>query len=67
MLFWEFLTGHKAHEQLARAELDPGQSQRLDPGVLTSRPPELYYPPPGHKSASVTLDVQIQHGTADTG
>ena len=41
------------------ARLDPGQSQRLDLGVITSSPPELYCTLPGHKSAGMTLDIQI--------
>jgi hypothetical protein len=40
--------------------LDPGQSQPLDLGVITSSPPELYCTLPGHKSAGMTLDIQIQ-------
>jgi hypothetical protein len=40
--------------------LDPGQSQRLDLGAITSSPPELYCTLPGHKSAGMTLDIQIQ-------
>jgi nitrite reductase (NO-forming) len=40
--------------------LNPGQSQRLDLGVITSSPPELYCTLPGHKSAGMTLDIQIQ-------
>lgn len=40
--------------------LDPGQSQRLDLGVIMSSPPELYCTLPGHKSAGMTLDIQIQ-------
>jgi nitrite reductase (NO-forming) len=40
--------------------LDPGQSQRLDLGVTTSSLPELYCTLPGHKSAGMTLDIQIQ-------
>jgi hypothetical protein len=40
--------------------LDPGQAQRLDLGVMTSSLPELYCTLPGHKSAGMTLDVQIQ-------
>jgi nitrite reductase (NO-forming) len=47
--------------------LDPGKSQRLDLGVITSHLPELFCTLPGHKSAGMTLDVQIQHRTADTG
>jgi nitrite reductase (NO-forming) len=31
--------------------LDPGQSQRLDLGVITSSPAELYCTLPDHKSA----------------
>jgi hypothetical protein len=45
--------------------LDPGQSQRLDLGVITSSPPELSCTLPGHKSAGMTLDIQIQD-RADT-
>jgi nitrite reductase (NO-forming) len=40
--------------------LDPGQSQPLDLGVITSSPPDLYCTLPGHKSAGMTLDIQIQ-------
>jgi nitrite reductase (NO-forming) len=40
--------------------LDPGQSQRLDLGVITSTPPEPYCTLPGHKSAGMTLDITIQ-------
>jgi nitrite reductase (NO-forming) len=40
--------------------LGPDQSQRLDLGVITSSPPELYCTLPGHKSAGMTLDIQIQ-------
>jgi nitrite reductase (NO-forming) len=47
--------------------LDPGESQRLDLGVITNQPPELYCTLPGHKSAGMTLDVQIQPGTANAG
>jgi nitrite reductase (NO-forming) len=39
--------------------LDPGQSQRLDLGVIRSSLPELYCTLPGHKSAGMTLDIQI--------
>jgi hypothetical protein len=46
--------------------LDPGQSQRLDLGVLTSHPRQLYCTLPGHNPAGMTLDIQIQHRTADT-
>jgi uncharacterized cupredoxin-like copper-binding protein len=38
----------------------PGQSQRLDLGVITSSPPELSCTLPGHKSAGMTLDIEIQ-------
>jgi nitrite reductase (NO-forming) len=47
--------------------LDPGQSQRLDLGVITSHAPEVYCTLPGHRSAGMTLDVQIQPGTANAG
>jgi nitrite reductase (NO-forming) len=40
--------------------LDPGQSQRLDLGVITSSPPELYCTLPGHQAAGMTLDITIQ-------
>jgi nitrite reductase (NO-forming) len=40
--------------------LDPGQSQRLDLGVITTSPPELYCTLPGHQSAGMTLDIQIE-------
>jgi nitrite reductase (NO-forming) len=46
--------------------LDPGQSQRLDLGVITNHPRTLYCTLPGHKPAGMTLDIQIQHRTADT-
>jgi nitrite reductase (NO-forming) len=45
--------------------LEPNQSQRLDLGVITSSLPELYCTLPGHKSAGMTLDIQIQDN-ADT-
>jgi nitrite reductase (NO-forming) len=47
--------------------LDPGQSQRLDLGVITGHAPELYCTLPGHRFAGMTLDVQIQPGTANAG
>jgi nitrite reductase (NO-forming) len=40
--------------------LDPNEAQRLDLGVITSSLPELYSTLPGHKSAGMTLDIQIQ-------
>jgi nitrite reductase (NO-forming) len=40
--------------------LDPGQSQRLDLGVITSSLPELYCTLPGHRSGGMTLDIQMQ-------
>jgi nitrite reductase (NO-forming) len=40
--------------------LDPGQSQRLDLGVITSSPPKLYCTLPGHQAAGMTLDIAIQ-------
>ena len=57
--------GDEAHDLAARSgartrRLDPGQSQRLDLGVIRSHPPELYCTLPGHKSAGMTLDVQIR-------
>jgi nitrite reductase (NO-forming) len=47
--------------------LDPGQSQRLDLGVITSSLPELYCTLPGHKSAGMTLEIQVQDTAADAG
>lgn len=46
--------------------LDPNQSQRLDLGVITNSPPELYCTLPGHRSAGMTLDIQLPD-RADTG
>jgi nitrite reductase (NO-forming) len=40
--------------------LDPGQSQRLELGLVSSNLPQLYCTLPGHKSAGMTLDIQIQ-------
>jgi nitrite reductase (NO-forming) len=40
--------------------LDPGQSQHLDLGVITTSPSQLYCTLPGHQSAGMTLDIQIQ-------
>jgi nitrite reductase (NO-forming) len=48
------------------SRLDPSQSQRLDLGVITSHPRALYCTLPGHKPAGMTLDIQIQHRTANT-
>jgi nitrite reductase (NO-forming) len=39
--------------------LDPGQSQRLDLGLINDSLPELYCTLPGHRSAGMTLDIQI--------
>jgi nitrite reductase (NO-forming) len=47
--------------------LDPGQSQRLDLGVIAGHPLELYCTLPAHKSAGMTLDIQIPHLTTNTG
>jgi nitrite reductase (NO-forming) len=41
-------------------KLDPGESQRLDLGVLSGSVPELYCTLPGHRSAGMTLDIQVQ-------
>jgi hypothetical protein len=41
-------------------KLDPGQSQRLDLGVISNHLPDLYCTLPGHKSAGMTLDIQIR-------
>ena len=59
--------GNEVHDLALEAgprtnRLDPGQSQRLDLGRVTASLPELYCTLPGHKSAGMTLDVQIQHG-----
>lgn len=40
--------------------LDPGQSQRLDLGVISTSVPEIYCTLPGHKSAGMTLDIHVQ-------
>jgi nitrite reductase (NO-forming) len=40
--------------------LDPGQSQRLDLGVVSSSLPQLSCTLPGHKAAGMTLDIEIQ-------
>jgi nitrite reductase (NO-forming) len=42
------------------SKLDPGQSQQLDLGVITSSLPELYCTLPGHRSAGMTLEIRIQ-------
>jgi nitrite reductase (NO-forming) len=44
------------------AILDPGQSQRLDLGTITASLPELYCTLPGHRSAGMTLEVDIASG-----
>jgi nitrite reductase (NO-forming) len=64
--------GDEAHDLAAPGgartrRLDPGNSQRLDLGVITNQPPELYCTLPGHKSAGMTLDIQIQDGATDVG
>jgi nitrite reductase (NO-forming) len=64
--------GDEAHDLAAPSgartrRLDPGQSQRLDLGVITNEPPELYCTLPGHKSAGMTLDIQIQAAATDVG
>jgi nitrite reductase (NO-forming) len=58
--------GNEVHDLALEAgphtnRLDPGHSQRLDLGPMTSTPPELYCTLPGHKSAGMTLDIQIQN------
>lgn len=40
--------------------LDPGQSHRLDLGVIRSSLPELYCTLSGHRSAGMALDVEVQ-------
>lgn len=47
--------------------LDPGQSQRLDLGVIGGELPQPYCTLPSHKAAGISLDVQVRDGTADTG
>lgn len=47
--------------------LDPGQSQRLDLGVIGADLPQLYCTLPNHKAAGMTLDVRVQDGAVDTG
>jgi nitrite reductase (NO-forming) len=44
------------------AVLDPGQSERLDVGVVTESLPELYCTLPGHRSAGMTLAVDVPSG-----
>lgn len=40
--------------------LSPGQSQRLDLGVVTTRtPPRLWCTLPGHKGAGMVLDLRV--------
>jgi nitrite reductase (NO-forming) len=46
--------------------LDPGQSQRLDLGVISRSLPQLYCTLPGHRSAGMILDIQLQ-ATANAG
>jgi nitrite reductase (NO-forming) len=46
--------------------LDPGQSQRLDLGVISRSVPQLYCTLPGHRPAGMTLDIQLQD-TANAG
>jgi hypothetical protein len=63
--------GDEVHDlALARGprtnRLDPGQSQRLDLGVISSSLPELYCTLRGHRTAGMTLDIQTQD-RADTG
>jgi nitrite reductase (NO-forming) len=40
-------------------KLHPGESQRLDLGVISSSLPELYCTIPGHRSAGMTLDIHV--------
>jgi nitrite reductase (NO-forming) len=42
------------------AVLDPGQSERLDLGTVRTSLPELYCTLPGHRSAGMTLDVEVR-------
>jgi nitrite reductase (NO-forming) len=56
-----------AREGGAQTErLDPGQSQRLDLGVITDSPAELYCTLSGHKSAGMTLEIQVLDAAANT-
>jgi nitrite reductase (NO-forming) len=41
-------------------KLDPGESQRLDLGVISTSLPELYCTLPGHRSGGMTLDIHVQ-------
>jgi nitrite reductase (NO-forming) len=57
--------GEEAHDLALEAgprtkRLGPGQSQRLDLGVISANVPQLYCTLPGHKAAGMTLDVHIQ-------
>jgi hypothetical protein len=40
--------------------LDPGHSERLELGVISTSLPQLYCTLPAHTSAGMTLDIQIQ-------
>jgi uncharacterized cupredoxin-like copper-binding protein len=46
--------------------LDPGQSERLELGVISTSLPQLYCTLPAHKSAGMTLDIKVQD-RADAG
>ena len=46
-------------------KLDPGESQRLDLGLISSSLPELYCTIPGHRPAGMTLDIDV-HDEAET-
>jgi nitrite reductase (NO-forming) len=57
--------GEEVHDlALARGprtdRLDPGESQRLDLGAISSSLPELYCTLPGHRLAGMTLDIRVQ-------
>jgi nitrite reductase (NO-forming) len=41
-------------------KLDPGESQRLDLGVISTSLPELYCTIPGHRSGGMTLDIHVR-------
>ena len=46
--------------------LDPGESQRLDLGVISASVPQLYCSLSGHKTAGMTLDIQVKDGAAES-
>lgn len=57
--------GDEAHDLAVRGgartrKLQPGESQRLDVGVVARGLPELYCTLPGHRLAGMTLDIEVR-------